>query len=694
MEGNNTVKKLKKDLGFTDVFMLAIGTTLSGGFFLLPGLAAEISGPAMILAYAIALIPLIPAMLSKIELATAMPKAGSVYFFLDRSLGPFFGTIGGVGIWITFLLKVAFALIGMGAYMEIFFPEAPIITIALSFAVILTAVNLLGAKKTSGFQIVLGASLLVILSGFIFSGVPNIDYNNFKGFFDAGTESIITTAGLVFVSYIGITKVASLAEEVKDPEKNLPRGIFASIAVAIVVYVLGTIVIVGIEPMNILKGDLTPVATTAEIFFGNIGKSILSIAAMIAFVSVANVGMMSASRYPLAMSRDHIFPDFLRKLNKAGVPVYGVLLTSAVVIIQLIFLNPMSIAKLASAFQLFIFALLNLAVIVMRESKIESYDPGYKSILYPWMQIFGIITSFVLIFSLGTLSMLFSLGLVVICILWYWFYAKNRVIRAGAIYHVFERLGRQRYDALDTELRGIMKEKGLRKEDPFEQVVSRARVLDIEERINFEEVVNRAASWLEKILPLDKTEIVEQIMEGTRIGATPVTRGVALPHFRAKGIPQTEMVLVRAKNGVNITLINPITHEEEEEQIVHALFFLISPEDNPAQHLRMLAQIAGRVEDESFEKEWNVAEDELDLKEALLHDERFLTLKISSKEKTLELVGKQIKELNLEKGLLVALLTRDQISIVPNGNTRLLEGDRLLIIGESDKLNELKKQFN
>ncbi len=100
-------RKLKKDLKLIDVYAIATGTTLSAGFFLLPGLAAISAGPALVLAYILAAVPLIPAMFSIIELATAMPKAGGVYYFLDRTLGPLMGTIGGIGTWLALILKVA-----------------------------------------------------------------------------------------------------------------------------------------------------------------------------------------------------------------------------------------------------------------------------------------------------------------------------------------------------------------------------------------------------------------------------------------------------------------------------------------------------------------------------------------------------------------------------------------------------------
>ena len=211
-------KGLKKELKLLDVYSVATGTTLSAGFFLLPGLAAVQAGPALIAAYLIAAVPLIPGMFSIIELSTAMPRAGGIYYFLDRTLGPVLGTIGGIGTWFALILKVSFALIGMSAYLEIFFPNLPIIPISIGIAVLLGAINLFGTKKSGNFQTVLVFSLLILLAIFIAGGIPEINREHFKGFFDVEFNSILSTAGLVFVSYVGLTKVASLSEEVQNPE--------------------------------------------------------------------------------------------------------------------------------------------------------------------------------------------------------------------------------------------------------------------------------------------------------------------------------------------------------------------------------------------------------------------------------------------------------------------------------------------
>ena len=686
-------KKLKKELKLLDVYSIATGTTLSAGFFLLPGLAAIQAGPALAAAYLIAAIPLIPGMFSIIELATAMPRAGGIYYFLDRTLGPAIGTIGGIGTWLALILKVSFALIGMSAYLEIFFPDLPIIPISIGIAIVLGIINLFGTKKSGGFQTILVFSLLFLLTIFIIGGIPAINEAHFHNFFGVGLTSILSTSGLVFVSYIGITKVASLSEEVQNPERNIPLGVILSIVTTLIVYALGTMIMVGVLPMEELKGNMTPVAAAANHFYGKIGAMLISIAALFAFISVSNAGTLSASRYPLAMSRDHIFPKFLRKLNNSRIPFISIIITVSAIIFSILIFNPTRIAKLASAFQLLMFTLSSLAVIVMRESRIQSYDPGYKSPLYPWMQIFGILSPLVLIFLMGWIPILFSLGLIIIGLLWFQYYAKNKVNRTGAIFHVFERLGHQRYDALDSELREILKEKGLRKEDPFDDIVTRSIVVDLNEKSEFEKVVEDISIILSKTLPFTPKEIATQILEGTRIGATPVTHGVALPHFRSEGIDKAIMVLVRSKAGVEIKVYNPLTQEEEEIQIVNAIFFLVSPEDNPSQHLRILAQIAGRVDDEDFMKEWYLAKSEQELKETLLHNERFLSLFITGKNKTSELVNKYLKEISLPDDVLIAMVSRRDNIIIPKGETYLEEGDRLTIIGNPKSISTLRKRF-
>ena len=689
---SQTSENLHKRLGLFGVYAIATGTTLSAGFFLLPGIAFAEAGPAMIVAYMIAAVPLIPAMISKVELATAMPKAGGVYYFLDRAMGPLIGTIGGFGTWLALILKVSFALIGMGAYIQLFFPNVPLVPVAVGFALLLGGLNLVGTGASGGFQIALVIGLLAILLTFIGTGIPQVNVAHFENFWGAGMDNITATAGLVYVSYVGLTKVASLSEEIADPERNMPMGIFLAMATALLIYLAGTTLLVGLIPADQLAGNLTSVATAAEIIGGKGGLILISIAAMFAFISVANAGTLSASRYPFAMSRDLIVPAAFQKVNASGVPVRSTLLTVGIIVATLVFFDATKIAKLASAFQLMMFALVCLAVIVMRESRIDAYDPGYKSPFYPWTQIVGIISPIWLIVQMGWLPTLFSAALITFGTVWYFQFAIKRVSRSGAIYHVFERLGQLRYEGLETELRGIMKEKGLRQEDPFDELVARSHVIDCVVETTYEDVVERSAIWLSSRTHLEKADIKKKILEGATMGATPVTRGVALPHFRDDTLDSAEMVIVRGRQGISIQYL-PMGAGEPVREMVRAIFVLASPRANPTQHLRILAEVARHVEDESFESDWKSAVDEQELKEVLLREERSLSLFVHEGAKTEAMIGKALFEINMPDDTLVALLRREDRMIIPQGKTILESGDRLTIIGEPDAIEKTYKMY-
>ena len=689
--------KLKKELGLLDVYAIATGATLSAGFFLLPGMAAELLdgiqglGGLLALAYLVAALPLIPATLCKIELATAMPRAGGVYYFLDRTMGPMLGTIGGIGTWLALMLKVSFALVGMGVYSELFFPDAHRETVAIGVAVFLTAINLAGAKKSGNLQIVLVAILLTLLAIFFGSSIidPTLDWERLRWNGEGGLDRLIATSGFVYISYVGVTKVCSVAEEVRSPDTILPQGVLLSLATVIFVYGVGIALMGAIVPPEELVSNWHLPATAAEKVLGRWGKICMSAAALLAFVSVANAGMLSASRYPMAMSRDHIFPALFGRVSPAGIPRLAVLATSAVVILLIVFLDPLKIAKLASAFQLVLFAMVCLGVIVMRESGLESYDPGFRVPGYPWIPLLGAALPLVYISAMGTMVRVFSLGLVLVGFLWYRFYVRHQVTRTGAVFHMFERWGQNRFDGLDRELRGILKEKGLREQDPFDDIVARAQFLDWSDAEHPEQLVEEAAARLAQRINVPKDPIVAQLQERELRGETPVTHGVALPHVRVKGLQVAEMVLARVRNGVDMS------HPDiaGSDQPVHAFFFLASPMGDAGQHLRILAQLAERVDSNGFMESWLGAHDELEVKEVLLHDDRLLSLFIEANGPTQGLIGMRLRDLHLPEETLVALIRRNHQIVIPSGSTTLEVGDRLTVIGSVKGVRSLSQHY-
>jgi len=678
-----------------DVFTIATGATLSAGLFLLPGIAASQAGPAIVLCYLLAAVPLVPAMLSIVELSTAMPKAGGAYYSLDRSLGPLFGTIGGFGTWLALVLKTSFALVGIGAYASLIIDDASPMAmrlIAAGFAIFFGLLNALGAGKTGRFQAVLVFGLLTLLALFLIGGLQEVELASFEGFFAAGSEGILATTGLVYISYVGVTNVASVSEEVRDPERNLPRGVFLSLAATLAVYGLCTTVMIGVVPLRELSGDLTPMATAASRVFGDIGLYVITAAAFLAFLSVSNAGILASSRYPLAMSRDRLLPDCIARLSSRGTPVLSIGITTAVIILIVVLLDPVGIAKLASSFQLMVFALLCVAVIIMRESGLAAYDPGYRTPFYPWLQVLGVLAPLVLIAQMGLMPTVFSAILVVIGVAWYVYYAAQRVERQGAIYHVFARLGEQRHEDLDSELREILKEKGLRDADPFEGAVLASEVIDVDEVADFEALIEEASRRLAPRAGCDADTLARGFAEGTMTGATPVAKGVALPHMRLEGIDHPHMVLARVRRKIRIITgdVFGTTHEAEK---IHAAFFLLSPEDDPSQHLRMLAELARRIDQDDFMQQWLAATNEVRLREVFLHDERSVSLRLEPHNSAGALAGLCVGELDFSEACLVAAIRRSGVTLVPHGSTLLQEGDRMLVIGEPAAIAELYERF-
>ncbi len=696
---------LKKDLGLFDVYAISTGAMFSSGFFLLPGLATAQAGPATVLAYFIAGVFILPAMFSAAELSTAMPKAGGAYYFLDRSLGPLAGTVGGIGTWLALVLKSAFALVGMGAYL-VFFLDVPIKPLAVALTVAFAALNIVGAKETSSLQRILVTVLVAVLAFFVAQGlfaVTGLGMENverqFTPFLPFGTDGLLKTVGLVFVSYAGLTKVASVAEEVKDPDRNLPLGMFLSLATATAIYCVGVFIMIAVLDPSELRSDLTPVATAAESFFTWLpepwGLLLIVAAAIAAFASTGNAGILSASRYPLAMARDGLVTSRLGTIGRFGTPVPAVLVTAALMIFAILTLDVEGIAKLASAFQLLLFGLMNVAVIVMRESRIASYVPGYRSPLYPWMQIVGVITPVILVAQLGPLAIGASVVIGVGGLLWYRHYVlpNPNVERQGAIYHLFARLGTQRYEGLDGELRTILKEKGLRDETPFEHLVTQASVFDLDADTDFEEAVRLASARLAERAGLDPGALLQGFLDGSRTGATPVTHGVALPHLRLPEVERPELVIVRSQSGLPVPIDTTGDERADAAEPVHAAFFLLSPEEPPGRHLRTLASLASRIDDEPFMGEWRAAVTEQDLKEVLIHNDRFLALDLRGDGPTAGLTGRPLRDMTLPPHTLVALVHRDGDIEVPSGSTVLRAGDRLTILGDPDGIRQLEATY-
>lgn len=687
--------KLSKNLKLFDVYAMATGAMFSSGFFLLPGIAAGITGDSAYLAYFIAGWLIIPPMLCMAELSSAMPKAGGTYYFLDRSLGPLAGTIGGLGSWVAVVLKSAFALVGMGAYLSLYI-DVPITVLAIVLTLVFGVINVVGAKETTMLQRVLVTTLVVILASFLVKGLsvvglPDAFYlkTSDEGFFKSGFVGFIATIGLVFVSYAGLTKVASVAEEVENPNRNIPLGMALSLLTATAVYTLGMLVISNVLPSDELYGSLTPVADAGEKFLSwmpyDLGVILIVISAIAAFASTGNAGIMSASRYPFAMAKDNLVPKRFATLGKYGTPTISIALTVGAMILILVTLDVESVAKLASAFQLLLFGLVCLAVIVMRESQIESYSPGYVCPFYPWLPIAGIFIAFWLIVEMGILPIGFTGMMVLGCALYYFFYAIDKVDRAGAIYHVHARLGTKRHHDLEEELFDIVDERTQDENLAYENLVTRSLLFDLKQGdYEFDDFLDIASEAVAPFTGVDKDKLSEKFL-GTSPTQHNLSENVILCYGALKEIDQPQLVIFRMYNEAKALM--------KAETNPHTVMFMFTPAKPAGLDIRLAGYLSKAVLSQKFAMSWMSAKSQDEMFDLFMRDNYHVTLKVTDLPMLVEYIGHFIDDIKLPDTCFIALVERRNEKISPATHDRLEENDAVVIVGEPADLKKLKARM-
>ncbi len=607
---------MKKGLGFWDVFCIAAGAMISSGIFVLPGLAFSLVGPAMIVSYLMAGILALIGVFSVIELATAMPKAGGDYYFLTRSLGPLVGTVSGLLSWFALSLKTAFAIFGLA---EVVFllsnGQVPLFVTAAPVTFFFVFLNIKGTEAAAQFEVVLVFALLLLMGGYFVLGVPNIQISHFRPFIaeNGGFRAIISTAGFVFVSFGGLLKTATIAEEVRNPRRNIPAGFIAATVVITVLYALLLTVTVGVLPANELEGSFSPIADTARIFAGPMGYIAITLAAVLAFITTANAGIMSASRYPLALGRDNLLPPVVAKVTSQGSPVVAIVLTGVLILASLL-LDIEKLVKVASAVVISSYILSAAAVLVMRKSKLTNYRPTFRVPFYPWLPLFGIICFSFLIFDMGMAAVEISLGLVILGVLIYFFYGRKRSNMDYALLHLAEGILNRNLstDSLEKELYEIIHDRDEMVHDAFDEILKTAAALDLDPGSTPESLLDTIAQSLERELPLSKEEIRNKFKERAVQGSCVVTPFVAIPHIIVEGTGLFKILLVRSREGILF----------ETDTSVKAFFVIVGSRDMRNLHLKALAAIAHIVQHPEFENRWATAKNEDQLKDILLLSER------------------------------------------------------------------------
>lgn len=611
--------QLKRELGLIGVFSLAAGAMISSGLFVLPGIAFDNAGPGVILSYGLAAVLVFPVMFSQAELATAMPRSGGTYFYIERSMGPLVGTFAGLANWLAITLKSTFALVGIGALVNLVLPQSGPMTLkitAIACCLFFSGINMVGTRSSGRLQTTLVMFLLCIIGLYVLFGFNSMEPARFSPFMPAGWQAVIAVAGMVFVSYGGLTKVASVSEEVRNPARNLPLGMFLAFGIVSALYVLVVFVTVGVLERDELRESLAPITLGAKTAMGLWGAKLIGIAALLAFATTANSGILAASRSPMAMSRDGLLPGFLAQTNKRfGTPHRSILMTTLLSILVIALLSVEALVKTASAMMLIVFMLVSVSVIIMRQSGIQNYRPTFRCPLYPWMQIFSIVCYIFLIAEMGTIPLLITGGFALMAAMWYIFYIRLRIERESAIVYLVRNIIASEFyrSNLEDELKTITLERDEVTEDRFDRLIRDCVVLDIKERISATDFLKKVSEALGKRIGQDPDMLYELFIAREKEATTVIRPGLAIPHIIVPGEGVFQAVLVRCKPGIVLS---------EIQKPVTTAFVLAGTRDERNFHLRALMHIAHIVEEPGFEARWNQARDSEQLRDAVLLSQR------------------------------------------------------------------------
>ena len=364
-----------------------------------------------------------------------MPSSGGTYVYIERAFGPLFGTISGIGLWLSLLLKSSFALIGLGAYLAVLVNINDGLTpyVALGFLSIIVLLNIFGVKKVGKVQLYVVSISLACLASLFFIGFPKVNSDYLDPFMSDGNIGLISAVAFVYISYSGVIKVAAIAGEIKNPDKNLPLAMILSLFSIAAIYIFTSFILAGTVNPDVLSVDIRPVYTAAKNVGGEYFGYFAAVIGVLTLMSGANSGVLASSRFPFAMARDLLMPKLFSSIHsKYLTPVFSILITGFLMTLVILFLDVVKIAKLASAFMVMMFVSVNFCVIILRETSAQWYKPTYMSPFYPLLQIFGIISGFFLLLLLGLMPLLSILLISIVGAVLYMFIGK-RATRTGVL---------------------------------------------------------------------------------------------------------------------------------------------------------------------------------------------------------------------------------------------------------------------
>ena len=398
-------KGLLRLLTLKDAVAVGLGAIIGAGIFVVTGIAAGVSGPAFIIGLMIAGIIATFNALSSAQLAAIYPHSGGTYEYGYILINPTFGFSAG---WMFLLSKLSAAgvvAIGFGSYFYQLVPIASPITFSVSAVILLTAANFFGIKKAGILNLTIVAITLLSLLYLVFSGIPEVNSENFKPFAPFGIVGIAEAAALLFFAFTGYARIATLAEEVTEPNKTIPKAIIITTITAIFLYAAVSIVAIGVIGTESMANSKSPLQLVANALSAPAISTIITIGASTAMLGVLLSQILGVSRVMLAMGRRHDLPPFFKTIhNQYRVPHIGIIITGAIILLLTVIGTFEFIVRSATFTILLYYSITNIAALKQPKS-----DRMYARII----PVLGLIGCLVMSVSLPLKVMISGVGLLV-----------------------------------------------------------------------------------------------------------------------------------------------------------------------------------------------------------------------------------------------------------------------------------------
>jgi APA family basic amino acid/polyamine antiporter len=406
------MSELKRSLGFWGATGIGIGAIIGTGIFVLIGVASGIAGPAVILSFIIAGFVALLTGLSTAELSSFIHESGGSYIYTTKAFGAFPGFVVGWMKSFDYIVGASAVSVGFAAYFTYFVgipaTTGTLVIVATVWPLILMLLNVKGIQEASWTNNLLVALKILALLIFIMVGAAALitsgNYSNYHPFFPQGFSGVMSGAAIIFFAFIGFNTIAVMAEEVRDPGKNVPRAILFAFAVCTIIYIGVSLVAVGIVNWEALGSSSAPLefalkAVTDNIFI----LQFVAISALFATTSVIMASIMGGSRALFAMARQGVLPKVLSTISRQSVPVFTILL-SGFIISGIVLVTGGNLDWLASLFNfgtLLTFFFINLSLLRLRKLMPDA-KRSFKVPFYPYTPVFAMISCIILAFYLNT----------------------------------------------------------------------------------------------------------------------------------------------------------------------------------------------------------------------------------------------------------------------------------------------------